>query len=90
MSLRQLEGEIDELRERISNPEKEKLTLSQFLNLSKQAENKVKSGTEVQKDTICRIIFLNLTVDEEEVLSYQAKEPFATMLKTRQSTSSRG
>lgn len=41
------------------------------------------------KDKICREIFLNFTVDEEKVLSYQLKPHFAEMLKHRQSTTSR-
>lgn len=82
--------EIKAIKEQITDPEKEKLSLEQFLNLSKNAAKTVKAGDAVQKDAICRIIFLNFTVNEVKVLSYQAKEPFATLLKQRQQRSSRG
>ncbi len=75
-----LQREIAVLRDELADPEKEKLTAEQFLNLSKEAANIVKSGDAVQKDTICRFIFLNFLVNEEKVLDYQAKEPFATLL----------
>jgi hypothetical protein len=82
--------EIAKIKEQITDPEKDKLSLKQFLNLSKEAVNIVQSGDAIQKDTICRFIFLNFLVDEEKVLSYQAKEPFATLLKERQQRASRG
>lgn len=86
----ELEGKITELNAQLKDPEKEKLTIEQFLNLSKNAARIIKSGDAIAKDTISRMIFLNFTVDEEKVLSYQAKEPFATLLKTREQHTSRG
>lgn len=74
----ELEQEIAELNNNLSDPEKDKLTIEQFLNLSKRASKIVKSGDHIIKDKICRFVFLNLTVDEEKVASDQAKEPFAT------------
>ncbi len=85
-----LEGAIAKISEKLTDPEKDKLTIEQFLNLSKNAAAIVKSGDQIVKDKICRFIFLNLTVDEEKVLSYQSKEPFDTLLKQRQQPSSRG
>ncbi|MCL4360708.1 recombinase family protein [Patescibacteria group bacterium] len=78
-----LQTQIDKLKEKNSNPEAEQLNLEDFLNLSKNASVIVQSANAVVKDLICRKIFLNLTVDNEKVLSYQAKEPFATLLKQR-------
>lgn len=86
----ELEGELTNLKEKLTDPEKDRLSLEQFLNLSKNAATKVKSGSSIQKDTIVRIIFLNLDVDEEKVLFYQLKPAFDAMLKLHQSTSSRG
>ncbi|RJR24997.1 hypothetical protein C4578_02225 [Candidatus Microgenomates bacterium] len=85
-----LTEEIAELEKQIRDPEEDRLTLQQFLNLSKNASVIVQSADVVVKDEICRLIFLNLTVDEEKVASYQLKEPFATLLKHRQIVSSRG
>jgi site-specific DNA recombinase len=78
------------LRESVRDPEKDRLTLEQFLNLSNRAAVIVKSANPLIKDEICRLIFLNLSVDEEKVASYQLKPPFDEMLKSRQKVSSRG
>lgn len=85
-----LENEIEKLKAKVTNPEEDRLSVEQFLNLSKNAGLIVKSANVVVKDQICRLIFLNFIVDEEKVLSYQAKEPFATLLKQRGVLSSRG
>ena len=50
----------------------------------------VQSAYERIKDIICCQIFLNFIVDEQKALSYQAKEPFATLIKQRQQRTSRG
>ena len=71
------------IAQQLTDPESDRLTIEQFLNLAKNAGAIVKSGNAVAKDTICRLIFLNLTVDTEKVTSYQLKEPFATLLKSR-------
>ena len=80
---------IGKLETQLREPETDRLTIEQFLNLSKNAATIVKSADAVIKDVICRYIFLNLTVDEAKVLSYQLKEPFATLIKTRQQHASR-
>lgn len=85
-----LNDAIKKLRDKLTDPQKDKLSLEQFLNLSKEASVRVQSGDPVAKDIICRQIFLNFTVDEEKVLSYQLKPHFAEMLKVRQNRSSRG
>jgi hypothetical protein len=86
----ELEEKITELNTQLKDPKKEKLTIEQFLNLSKNAGVIVQSADAVVKDIICRQIFLNFTIDEEKVLSYQLKEPFATLLKHRKILTSRG
>ena len=45
---------------------------------------------DVIKDAICRLIFLNLVLDEEKILSYKLKLPFDELLKTRVVNSGRG
>ncbi len=85
-----LEEEINELKAKVTKPEEDRLSVEQFLNLSKNATTIVKSANAIVKDQICRLIFLNFTLDEEKVLSYQAKEPFATLLKQRDELSGRG
>src|SRR3989344_646137 len=86
---RTLKKNINKLGGQLRDPEEDKLSIEQFLNLSKNAEGIVQSADEKVKDLICRFIFLNFSVDDEKVASYQLKEPFATLLKQRQSSSSR-
>lgn len=86
----ELQKEIAKLEKQIRTPEDDKLTLEQFLNLSKNGGVIVQSADERIKDIICRRIFLNFFVDEEKVASYQLKEPFDTLLKQREFLSSRG
>ncbi len=86
----ELEAEIAKLEKLIRDPQQDKMSIEQFLNLSKNASLIVQSADERVKDIICRQIFLNFTADESKVLSYQAKEPFATLIKQRQQRSSRG
>lgn len=83
-------AKIAELRQILTDPEEDKLSLSKFLNLFKNAVQIIKSADDFKKDAICRIVFLNLIADEENIASYQLKEPFATMLKSRLVTSGRG
>ncbi len=85
-----LAQEILQLQKSLSDPEEAGLNVDEFLNLSKNAAAVVKAADSIVKDTICRIIFLNLKVDEYNVLSYQLKEPFDTLLKTREIVSGRG
>lgn len=86
----ELSLKIAELKEKIVNTEEEKLSLKDFLNLSKNADTIVKSADARIKDIICRNIFLNFVVDEKKVTTYQLKEPFATLLKDRTFLSCRG
>ncbi|MBI2601265.1 hypothetical protein HYW42_04915 [Candidatus Daviesbacteria bacterium] len=86
----ELNGKIIELKDQLTDPEQDKLSIEQFLNLSKNAGVIVQSAGVIIKDKICREIFLNFTVDEENVLSYQLKPHFAAMLRSKQSSTSRG
>src|SRR5258708_4387323 len=53
----QIKKDIMIIKKQLTDPEQDKLTLEQFLNLSKNAEEIAKSGDAVQKDIICREIF---------------------------------
>lgn len=87
---RQLTQDIAKLEELLKDPERDKLSLEQFLNLSKNADKIAKSPIPEVKDAFCRKIFLNLTVDESKVASYQLKPPFDVLLKLRQQSLGRG
>ena len=76
-----LQKEIESLRTSLPHIDQDQLSLEDFLNLTKNAAIYIKSGNEFVKDSICRLIFSNFTVDEEKVTMYQLKEPFTTLLK---------
>lgn len=76
-----LDDEIDMLKEKIANPSKIKLTKEQFLNLAKLAPDKMRAGSAVEKDRVARILFLNLTIDNEKRVYPIWKEPFASLVK---------
>src|SRR3990167_921083 len=81
---KELTQDIAKLEKLLADPERDKLSLEQFLNLSKNAVKIAKSPIPEVKDAFCRKIFLNLTVDEEKVASYQLKPPFDVLLKHHQ------
>lgn len=62
----ELEDQIAKLEEKVQNPSKIKLNKQEFLNLVKTAADKMKAGSAVEKDVLCRILFLNLRVDNEK------------------------
>ena len=76
-----LEFEIQKLHDKVADPERIRLNKDEFLNLLKTAPDKMRAGSAVEKDALCRILFLNLHVDNEKVASYLWREPFATMVK---------
>ena len=86
----ELEEQIETLSGKITSPEEDALSLKDFLNFSKNASLVVQSGSARVKDLFCRKIFLNFTISETKVLSYQLKEPFLSMIKHKQMSSSRG
>ena len=85
-----LNNQVEELKGKLTKPEEDRLNIEQFLNLSKNAGAIVQSANVVIKDQICREIFLNLTVNEEKVLSYQLKPHFEEMVKRHQLRIGRG
>lgn len=85
-----LKDEILELKEQLTPYDKNIMSIENFLNLSKNASAKVKAGDAIQKDAICRLIFLNLKIGDQKVVSYSLKEPFATLLKNRNIITGRG
>lgn len=85
-----VEATIAELRTKLTDEEEDELSLEEFLNLSKNAATTVKAGDAIAKDLICRLLFLNFSLGNEKVASYQLKEPFDTLLKSRSFRNGRG
>ncbi len=86
----ELESEISGLEAKIKNPQQIKVTKEEFLNLLKTASRKMKAGSPVEKDALTRILFLNLRVDNEKVVSHLWREPFSELIQVIESTSGRG
>lgn len=80
---KELEGKVSKLKKELTEPKKVEISLEQFLNLSKNAATKVKAADAVGKDALCHLIFLNLVVGDDEVVSCELKEPFKTLLENR-------
>lgn len=62
---------------------KMQMSLDEFLNLANSAVNKMKAGTAVEKDELCRILFLNLIFDHEKEASFPWKELFSMLVNRR-------
>lgn len=85
-----LSSQIEELQGKLTKPEDDRLSIEEFLNLSKNAGAIIQSADVIIKDKICREIFLNLTVNETKVLSCQLKPHFEEMIKRHQLRTGRG
>lgn len=90
MDNEKLTKEVEKLKERLRRSDEDLMAYDQFLNLTKNAYTAVKYGDATIKDQIVKLIFLNLKVNEEKVLEYQLKEPFATLLQSRFVRNGRG
>jgi hypothetical protein len=75
-----LETKIKGLSSKIVDPSQIKVSKEEFLNTFKAAPDKIRAGTAVEKDAVCRILFLNLRVDDEKVTSYLWREPFRSLV----------
>lgn len=81
-----LETQITDLNDKIVDPAQIRVTKEEFLNTVKMAPDKIRAGSAIEKDRICRILFLNLRVDNEKVVNYQWREPFASLVKVIENT----
>jgi site-specific DNA recombinase len=88
--IKDLEKQLEELRTALSDPEAEVLSIEQFLNLAKNVGAKVEAANEVAKDHICRIIFLNLYVDEQKVVDYHLTKAYSKLKKMQSVRAGRG
>lgn len=85
-----LKTDIEKLEAKIANPNQIKLGKEEFLNVIKSAPDKMRAGSSVEKDVLCRIFFLNFRVDNEKVVDFIWKEPFATLVKVAELSLGRG
>jgi DNA invertase Pin-like site-specific DNA recombinase len=55
-------------------------TVDEFLNIANVAADKMRAGDPVEKDTIARLLLLNVEMGYKKAPSYRWKEPFASLL----------
>ena len=55
-------------------------TVDEFLNIVKGAGDKMRAGDHVEKDTIARLLLLNIKIGYKKAPSYRWKEPLATLI----------
>ena len=75
-----LETKIKDFNDKIIDPSQIKVSKEEFLNTFKSAPDKIRAGSAIEKDRVCRILFLNLRVDNEKVTSYLWREPFRSLV----------
>ena len=78
-----LESEIKELDKKLKDPNQIKLNLKEFSNLLKNAKNKMRAGTVVEKDQIARALFSNLKIDNQNKLTYLLNPELDGLIKTK-------
>lgn len=77
--------EVAKLRKLLPDPQQEAMSIKEFLNSTKNAARAIQSEDPIIRDTICRKLFLNFSVGDQEILSYQPNQPFAALIKHRDS-----
>lgn len=82
-SIIDLDKQIKAIDKKIVDPAKIKITKGEFLNLANSVADKMRAGTAVEKDILCRNMLLNISLDNENKPIYLWKEPFKTLLKSK-------
>ena len=84
-----LETEVgrNERRLMVSSAKTKKYTEQEFKTLIKNTTKLFKKGNLFQKERIIREIFLNFSYGQEKMASFSLREPFATLYKTKETTS---
>lgn len=77
-----LTKEINDLKERIVNPDDLKTSIEEFLNLANNGENKMRAGTSVEKDFLARTLLLNIEIDNKKEPVFLWNEPFKTLIES--------
>lgn len=77
-----LEGEVEELTDKIKRPEQILLTEAEFLNLLKNAPQQMRKADFVGKDILLRSIFLNLQIDKQNKATFLCKPEFDGLISS--------
>ena len=79
-----IEERIDELTQKINGATGIGASKEDFLNLLKSLPEQIENATIAEKDAIARIMLLNLTIDQQKRPHFLWKEPFASLLKSKE------
>ena len=86
----QLQTDIDRLNKQITDSGSDMLSFEEFLNVAKNASLLLRAADVAAKDRIARLIYLNVVVDDQNVVDYQIREPFRTYFKMHKISTGRG
>lgn len=81
-SMEYVDAEIAEIDRKLNGSERLKLTEKQFLNLLKNTKKQMENGNFVQKDTVARILFSNLSVDDKKCVHPTCKDAFKGLISS--------
>jgi DNA invertase Pin-like site-specific DNA recombinase len=90
MQRQDLIDEISSLQQQKNNPNEDILSFNEFLNVAKNAHLLLEAADIGIKDRIARLIYLNVTVDDQNVVDYQIREPFRTYFQMHKILYGRG
>lgn len=80
--IQEMQDRVDEIDVVLKDPAQIQLTKENFLNSMKGLGKKMRAGNLVQKDTIARYIFSNITLTDKNTLIYLCKPEFEGLIKT--------
>lgn len=91
--LADLQTEANDIEERIKEidhdivlAEQAKVSKEDFLNLLKNLSQQIRNGSVAEKDALARLCVLNLKIDNEKRPHFLWKDPFATLLESKEFT----
>jgi DNA invertase Pin-like site-specific DNA recombinase len=90
MQRQELADEISALQQQKTSPDEDMLSFNEFLNVAKNAHLLLEAADIGIKDRIARLIYLNVTVDDQNVVEYQIREPFRTYFQMHKILDGRG
>lgn len=79
----ELDNELREINEKLESPLKLTETKEEFLNIMKTLGFKMRNGTPAEKDNLARIMLLNIQISNKKEPHFLWKEPFDTLIKTK-------
>lgn len=71
------------IENKLVDPSKVRIAKEEFLNLTNSLSDKMMAGSSVEKDILCRALFLNVRLNNENDPSFIWREPFATLLDSK-------